>query len=193
LRRAAIESRVSLYWPAPRNTRPENATSIRLVAPASNLTGRRLATSLNDVQQEGLAPRGQTRPKAASAWRSQLKPQRSAYAHASTSTCDNLGKTRLLASLPAAICCNRQFVLWRVRKNIQDSQICLGTVPLPNVEPSILIRRKFLVEVAKDPHADFIFQLCIVHALLKWTGAFGGSHFLRLSSFSRNRIDTMSH
>jgi hypothetical protein len=72
-----------------------------LVAPASIVTGRRLVTSLNDEQQEGLAPRGQTRPEAASAWRNRLKTLRNAYALASTSTYGNLDKTSLLASLPA--------------------------------------------------------------------------------------------
>jgi hypothetical protein len=60
---AAIESRVSLYWPAPRNTPPGNSTSIRLAAPTSIVTDRRLATSLNDEQKEGLAPRARPAPK----------------------------------------------------------------------------------------------------------------------------------
>jgi hypothetical protein len=101
LRRAAIESRVSLYWPAPRNTPPGNSTSIRLVAPTSIVTGRRLAPSLNDEQQEGSAPRARPPQGRLCTQRCRLKSRRNAYAHASTSTCGNLGKARLLASLPA--------------------------------------------------------------------------------------------
>jgi hypothetical protein len=63
LHRDAIEPLTTLLWPAPRNTLPGNSTSIRLAAPTSIVTDRRLATSLNDEQQEGLAPRAKPAPK----------------------------------------------------------------------------------------------------------------------------------